>query len=685
MKEYKLKEVRNVAVVGHLGSGKTSLVEALLFVTKAIEKKGEVEKKNTVSDYTVEEQSHLSTLTTSFIPVEYDNFKVNFIDTPGSEEFVGELANALHIADAALLVIDASKGVEVGTERCWDELRQRNIPTVFFINKMDKENVKFDQVMEQIKALTNRSVLFNVPIGSGDTFKGFAMVLENRSYLFQNGTVSENEVPEELASKVKEIAGQLSETVAETSEDLLDKFFSVGLTEKDIAKGLQTAIRRGDLYPVILGSAVKNIGIKSILKVINTYLPSFEDLKEVKALDEKGKEISVKISESEPFSALVFKTAYDPFVGAINSFKIISGKVSVGDTVYVSNEKKLIKVPQLFLLRGKTQIPVTTGYAGDIISVAKVPELVNSYTICDKNRIVEFPKITTYLPTIYVRIIPKDKKDEEKISPSLQKLSAEDNTFDLVWNKETGEQLIGGQGMTHIAYILEKMKNSFKVEVDTSIPKVVYRETIRTKAEAQGRHKKQSGGAGQFGDVWIRFEPTSEDFVFAEEIFGGSVPKNFHPAVEKGLREILEKGPLAGFPVIGVKATLYDGSYHPVDSNEASFVQAAKLAWKNAAMNLKPTILEPIMKVKVIVKSEYLGTIMGDMTKRRGRILGTEDLNGGRTVLTAEVPESEILTYTTELKAMTQASGHFTREFLRYQAVPEELIAKIVSEYKIEN
>lgn len=687
MKEYHGKAIRNVAILGHLGSGKTSLAESLLFIGGAIEKKGEVERKNTVSDYTIEEQTRQTTLSASLIPVEWKDHKINFLDTPGSEEFIGEVENVLSAVKGAVLLIDATKGIEVGTESCWDELRARNIPTFIVINKMDKENIKFDQLLESIRnVFGHRAAPFCWPLGKSENFDGFANVVNKKAYIYKDGKVTESEIYPDKMDKIEELYMQLTEAVAETSEELLEKYFEEGtLSEEEIREGLRVGTIHGDIFPVILTSAIKDIGISTLLDMVVDYMPSPLDLKPMKGQDFDGKEVVRESRDDEAFSAQVFKTIIDPFVGSINLFKIYSGTIRVGQEILLANNKEILKVPQLFTLLGKTQIPLEAGYAGDIIAVAKLPELFTSATICDKKAPIIYPLITHPTPTIYVAISPKKKQDEEKISVALQKLSLEDETFETKRNPETAQLLVGGQGMTHINYVLDKLKNQFKVDVDLEQPKIVYRETIKGKGEGHGRHKKQSGGAGQFGEVYIRFEPSKQDFEFAEEVFGGAVPKNYFPAVEKGLIKALEKGPLAGFPVIGVKATLYDGSYHPVDSNEISFVLAAGLAFKDAIPKIKPTILEPIMEVKVVVKSEYLGAVLGDMNKRRGRIMGTQELHGGKTEVTVEVPESEIITYNSELKAMTQASGKFSRQFLRYEEVPEHLIAKIIQEYQPKN
>ena len=669
MKEYHANSIRNVALLGHMGSGKTSLAEALLFAGKAIDKKGEVEKKNTVGDYTPEEQNKQTTLSTSLMPVEWKGTKINFLDTPGSEEFIGELDNVLSVADAAILLIDASKGIEVGTERCFEELRKANTPTIILLNKMDKENVKFDKVFDEVKEAFGANVVAFARPASGDGFKGIELV---------------------------EPSDELYEKAAETSEELLDKYMEeLMLDDADLKAGLKASIANCDLFPLTCAAGLKNTSVDALLDMVIDYLPTLEDrLTKTPKDPATGAVVKRAVKDDEAVSAYIFKTIVDPFVGTINMFKIYSGTIKTGNEYYIQNIEETFKMPQIFSMMGKTQIALDQAFAGDIVAVAKLPELQTGYTICDKKTPVVFDKPEYPTPVIYYAIQPKQKQDEEKISTALQKLSQEDPTFEFKRNPETAQLLIGGQGSTHIGYILEKLKNSFKVEVGTEDPKVVYRETIKGKTDqhgVQGKHKKQSGGAGQYGDVWIRFETTQEPFEFHEEVFGGSVPKNYFPAVEKGLKLALEKGPLAGFPVIGVKATLTDGSYHPVDSNELSFVLAAKLSWENACAQgtsgkrvegpvIKPTILEPIMELHIIIKDEYVGAVMGDMSKRRGRILGQNAVGNGKTEIVAEVPEAEIVKYANDLKAMTQASGRFSRIFLRYDQVPEEKIKKIIEE-----
>lgn len=684
MREYKTEFVKNVAILGHLGSGKTSLGESLLFESGAIEKKGSVEKKSTISDYTIEEQNRQTSLCASLLPVEWKDYKINFFDTPGSEEFVGELENVLAIVDGAILLLDATKGVEVGTEAAWQQLRKRNIPTIILVNKMDKENIKFENVLEDIRTkLSSSAIPFSYPLGRDEKFDGFANIITKKARIFSDGKYHDEEIYPDKMEKINTLYDQVLEKVAETSEELLEKYFSgEELTEEEVRTGLLCGTKNGDVFPIAVASVTNNVGMSTLLDMIVKYLPVAKDDEPRKGIDPKtNNPLLREVNSDGSLSAFVFKTIIDPFIGSISFIKVCSGTLKAGQDVYIPETDQTVKIPPLFTMMGKNQLSLDTVYAGDIACVAKIAEFTNCITFCDKKDPIIFDKIQYPNPILYMAIQPKNKQDEDKISSSLNKLKLEDETFETKRNPETAQLLVGGQGMTHIGYILEKMHNMFKVEVDVTDPKIVYRETIRSKGEAQGRHKKQSGGAGQFGDVWIRFEPTDAQFEFAEEVVGGSVPKNYFPAVEKGLIETLEHGPLAGFPVIGVKAVLYDGSYHPVDSNELSFKIAASLAFKNAINKIRPTILEPIYKVKVTVKDEFVGDIMGDMTKRRGRVLGMEQNNGYQEII-AEVPEVEIIKYATDLKAMTQASGRFTREFVRYDEVPEMLVKKIIDEYK---
>ncbi len=684
MKAYDTKAIRNIAILGHLGSGKTSMTEALLYISKAIDNKGIVEKKNTVSDFMIEEQTKLSSLSMSVLPVEWHDYKLNFIDVPGSEEFVGDFNQALDVVKGAIILIDASKGVEVGTERVWKEIRKRHIPAVLFVNKMDKENVKFEQVLEEIREkLGKKAVPFCWPIGHQEDFEGFVNVVDMKARIYDGKQCRDDEIWEEKKPKVESLHTLIVESVAETKEELLDLYLSGEEIPKDtIHKSLKTGILDGELTPVLVGSVIKNIGVESLLNMLIEYLPAPDELRPLKAKSiDDNKEVERLTHDDEPFSAYVFKTLVDPFLGTVNLLKINSGTLKVGQEVYVNVLGETRKLMNLFALRGKQQIDQALFHAGDIAAIAKADGIETGQTLSDPKHPIAYDAEEIPTPIIFIAVHPKNKNDEDKISMALHRINIEDPTFKIVRNKETAQLLLGGQGLTHLHYVLDRMKTMFKVDVDIKDQKIVYRETIKKKVEAEGKHKKQSGGAGQFGHVWIRFEPFDKDFEFQEEVFGGAVPRNYFPAVEKGLIETFEHGPLAGFPVINIKATLYDGSYHPVDSNEISFKMAAHLAFKEAVKTCEPTILEPIVKIDVTVKDQFVGDVMGDMNKRRGRVIGMHQADGYQ-VIEAEAPEAEIITYAIDLKAMTQGSGSFTRSFLRYDEVPTYLIDKIVEAYK---
>jgi elongation factor G len=684
MKEYTTKEIRNIAILGHQGTGKTSMSEALLYASGGIDKKGEVERKTTVSDYLVEEQNKLTSLSLSLIPCEWKNYKLNFLDVPGSDEFVGDLNQALEVVKGAIIMIDASKGVEVGTERVWNEVRKRHIPAILYVNKMDKENVKFEEVLEEIREkLGKKAVPFAWPIGHDENFEGFVNVVDMKARLYDGDSCKDAEIWEEKREKVDELHNLIIESVAETSEELLDLYLSgEEIPDAKVKETLHSSIIEGELTPVIVGSATKNIGTETLLNMLVDYLPAPDELTPLKAIDQKTKEEVTRLThDDEPFSAYVFKTVVDPFLGTVNLVKINSGILTTGQEVLIPNTSETKKIANLSAVRGKTQIELQTFHAGDMCAIAKMEGLETGFTLTDPKNQIMYAPVKQPTPVIYIAVHPKNKNDEDKISMALHRINIEDPTFEIKRNKETAQLLLGGQGMTHLQYVLERMKNMFKVDVDIEDQKIVYRETIKKSVQAEGKHKKQSGGAGQFGHVWIRFEPSDKPFEFAEEVFGGAVPRNYFPAVEKGLIETFEHGPLAGFPVINIKATLYDGSYHPVDSNEISFKLAAALAFKDAVKTCQPTILEPVVKVEVTVKDQYVGDVMGDMSKRRGHVLGMNQADGFQVVV-AEVPEAEIVSYAIDLKAMTQGSGSFSREFVRYDEVPGQLIDKIIEAYK---
>ena len=686
MKQYDVEHLRTIAVVGTTGTGKTSFMESVLFVTGAKDKKGTVEQKNTTSDFTNEEKEHQASISTSLIPVEYGDYKFNFLDTPGNRELVNEVYQALGVVKGAVLLVDGQKGIDVGTEQVLADLSERNIPTLIFVNKMDKENVKHEELIAKLKEVIGlQAVPFLYPIVKDGDFNGYVNLVDMNSRVLEGDKIVEKPIPEDMVDMVAEMRDNIVESVAMSSEELLEKHFGgEELSYNEVCGGLRDGVLSGDLKPIVFGSLKKDIGVRDIMHMLAMFMPAPNDLKPVEASDPKTGEAVERLTKNgEPFSGYIFKTIIDPFIGQMSFVKIFSGQLTGGQKVVIGDSDKEIKVNTVNLLRGHDQIDVDILNSGDVGVITKTDEIYTGCTISDPKNPVVLKGAPIPKPTIYVAVHPKDKKGEDKISSALKKLAIEDPSFEYKRNRETAQLLIGGQGMQHINIILEKLKNQFKVDVDIFETKIVYRETIKAKVEAEGRHKKQSGGSGQFGVVKIRFQPLNpneSEFEFSEEIHGGSVPRNYWPAVEKGLIDTFQEGPLAGFPVIGIKAVLYDGGYHDVDSNELSFKLAARLAFKNALENAKPTLLEPIMKLEIVVKDDYVGDVMGDINKRRGQVAGMDPLAGGRQRIIAEVPEAEIVSYTLDLQAMTQGTGSFQLEFVRYDEVPRAMQEKLILE-----
>lgn len=685
MKAYNTREVRNLALVGHSGSGKTNLTEALLYQSGATKQIGHVDQKNTLSDFSKEEKERGTSIGTSIIPIEWRKMKLNIIDTPGYMDFISEAMGALRAAEAALMIIDATAGVQVGSERMWKYTEEIGLPRIIFVNKIDGENVNFRALMEQIESLFGKKVIpFSVPIGEGDSFVGVTDVIFQKGFEYKNAAPEEVELNHDQVKATERMYEEIAEVVAESDEVLMDKYFSgEKFTRDELLRGVTAALLNGDAVPLLVGSAEKGIGIDILLNTIVNYMPAPDDERAHTGFRyESGEERT--ISDTDPFSAVVFKTITDPYVGKISIFKVLSGTISKDTALFNSSQDVEEKNTGIFVIRGKEQLPVDAIHAGDIGAIAKLTVTKTGETLCDKAHKVVYKRVKMPQPVYFYAIEAASKNDEEKLTTSLRKLQDEDPGIVLNRNAETKQMTIGGQGNVHLDVILDKLKNTFGVEVK-KVPFIVpYRETIRGTASVQGKHKKQSGGAGQYGDVWIRFEPTDEGFVFDEEVFGGSVPRNYFPAVEKGLEESMEKGVLAGFPVTGVKAVLYDGSYHDVDSNEVSFKMAASIAFKKGIAEAKPVLLEPIMAVEVAVPDEYMGDVMGDMNKRRGRILGMDQQPGGGQLIMAEAPQAEMYEYAIDLRAMTQGRGSFTMEFVRYEEVPAQLAEEIIEKSKKE-
>ncbi|MBS7384379.1 MAG: elongation factor G [Bacilli bacterium] len=679
---YTPDKIRNIAIVGHQGSGKTSLVESIAFKGGVIPQKGTVEAKNTLSDYLPDEQKKQTSLSTAVVPVLYHDYKFNLIDLPGNDDFVYEMLGVSRLIKGAVLVIDASKGVQIGTIKNFKALRKRNVPIFVYVNKMDKENIDFPALYEEIKEkLSKNCVPFSYPIGKQDSFDGFINIPEMKARKYNGKECVDDVIYEEKRQVVFELYNRLAESVATTSDELLEKFFSgEPLTKEEIKAGLRQGVLNGELFPVIVGSALKDIGINTMMDMFIDYLPSPADLKPITAFDEAGNEVEIPTSNEEPASLCVFKNTYNTYQGLISIFKVNSGIVKLGDTLHCPNNGEDYRISSLFSICGEKLTPVTEISAGDIGAFTKMENIKLSNTLCAPTRIVKF-KPVNYPTATYLRgIVPATKNDSDKLFPAVEKLQMEDPTILFEKNAITNQILIGSLSSSHLTYILEKIKDN-KINFTTEKPKIVYKETITAKGESEGRYIKQSGGSGYYGVVNMSFEP-SDKIEFASTVFGGHIDKGYFPAVEKGFIEALEHGGLVGAPVINVKATLTDGKQHTVDSNEMAFKNAAILAFRQAYKDCKPILLEPYDRMVVNVPSEYLGAILSDLGKRRGKIISTEEGGDDSFDITAIVPEAEIQEYANELKSITKGTGFFNIEFEDYEKVPDVLAETVIKEYK---
>ena len=682
MANYDANKIRNIVFLGHQSAGKTSLVESLYFLTGGTNQKGEVEKKNTVSDYTPEEQKRGASIQTAVVPVFKGDYKLNLIDVPGNDDFIGEYLGVLTSVDGAVILIDASVGVQVGTVKHYNALRKKGIPTILFVNKMDKEGVDVDAVMEAIRTqLSKDAACFAYPHGQSASFDGCADLV-NGGFVKLDG--KPGDMPADFQGKVEEMHGLLCEKIADKAADfdemLVMKFLEgEAFTQEEIIDALKKEVAADTITPVLFGNVLKNVGVASLLDTIINFMPSPADAGKKVGVDEFGKEISRNINDNDPVSAYVFKTTVDPYSGVINLVKVVSGVLKAGEDIAVGNGTQ--RLSMLYSVSGKTLNSITELHAGDIGAITRLDGVASGMTLSAPKAKIIYPEVGYPSAVIFKAILMSNKNDESKIGPALAKIQLEDPCIEVKRNNETKQLLLGGVSNSHINYVIEKLKGTYKIDVTTEQMKVVYRESIKATAEGDGRYVKQSGGSGFYGVVKMRFEPSDEN-VFAEEVFGGAVPKNYFPAVEKGFFEALNSGPLAGFPVIGVKGVLVDGKYHPVDSNEQAFKMAGILAFKDAYPKCKPIILEPIMRIHVIAPSQYTGDVMSDLNTRRARIQNMEEHEGNQDI-EALVPEAEIVDYVTQLKSITQASGYFTREFESYEEVPEFLKDKVIKENKI--
>lgn len=678
MKVYPTEKIRNVAVVAHGGAGKTSLTEALLFNAGATKRLGRVDEGNTVTDYHPEEIKRKVTINTSLAPCEWQDQKINILDTPGYADFFGDVVAALRVADGLIVVLDAVAGVEVQTEVVWEYADAKKLPRLTYINKMDRENANFTKVLEDMRARLNGHIVpLQFPIGAAETFSGIIDLLSLKAHTYApDGSYQESEIPAGYQEEIAPYREQLIEAAAEGDDELLMKYLEgEELSPSEIRRGLQQAVRAGKVIPVLCGSALKNMAVRPLLDMILDFLPS-PDVAQGKS----GADL-----EKEPLAALVFKTLADPYVGRLNIFRVYGGVLKSNSTIYNAQKEAEEKIGQVFILQGKNQIPVDEIRPGDLGAVAKFQFTTTGDTLTTKANPQQLEGITFPEPSLPVAIKPKSKGDEDKLSNALARLLEEDPTLRLSKNTETRETILTGMGEMHLDITLERLQRKFGVEVEMSTPKVPYRETIRaTVTRVEGKHKKQTGGHGQYGHVFIDMEPLPDkEFVFEEKIFGGAVPRQYIPAVEKGIRESMQEGILAGYPVTNIKVTLVDGSYHTVDSSEMAFKIAANIAFRKAMEQAKPVLLEPVMNVEVTVPEQFMGDIIGDLNGRRGRVMGMEPQGKNQTIR-AQVPLSEMYRYAIDLKSITQGRGHFRMDFAQYEEVPANIAEKIIQAARAE-
>jgi elongation factor G len=693
LKAYSGENIRNVALVGHGHAGKTSLASAMLFTSGATPRLGRVDDGSATTDYDDEEISRKMSISTGLAVVEWGKTKINILDTPGFSMFVHEAKMDLPVVDAAIVVVDGVAGVEVVTQRVWNYCEEYKTPRLIVVNRMDRDRADASRVLDSLVNAFGRNVIpIELPIGAEKSLSGVIDLVRMKAYTYEmggDGKGKETEIPANLREQAQEAHERLVELVAEGDDKLMEKFFEAGtLGEEDLVPALHNAIREDRIFPVIFSSGLGNIGADRVMDFIVDYTPAPSEHEWVQGepvSSGNGDAPKRHETDAEPVSLYIFKTISDPFAGRISYFKVFSGVLKNDSTLQNFSRGSLEKFAHISTMQGKTAIPVNELHAGDIGAVAKLKDTLTGDTLGDKSAPIQYPRVQLPEPAITFAIEPKTRADEDKLGPGLHKLMEEDAMLRFFRDPQTKEFLIAGTGQQHIEVAVSKLKKRYNTQVNLKAPKVPYRETIRGKADVQGRHKKQTGGHGQYGDCKIKMEPLPRggEFEFVNDIFGGSIPKNFIPAVEKGIKDAAGRGYLAGFPVVDFKVVLYDGSYHDVDSNDLSFQMAGRIAFKKAMEIAKPTLLEPIMNVEITVPDDFAGAIMGDLNSRRGRIQGMDN-KGGNTIVKAEVPMSEMLTYGVELTSMTQGRGSFNMEMHHYDVVPGQLQEKIIEKAKAE-
>lgn len=680
--------IRNVSLVSHSGAGKTSFVESALFISKYIQKKGSVERGNTVSDFEPEEIKRHISLSTSVVPVNWKGFKINFLDTPGYVEFISEVRGALFVSESALILVDAVSGVEVGTERVWEFVKEENLPLAFVISRIDRENASFQNSLNSIRQFFgNDAVPYMIPIGEGLNFKGFINLISGKGKILEDNNLKEIDLPESEKERFNSFRNELIEKIAEIDEEFLNKYLSEGtLNEEDIKRGLLKGIENRVIFPILVSSSILDVGTEEILDFIINEFPEPKLNEKRFGIDPKTNEpLVTDIDVNKPFSGIVFKTVIDPFIGRINYIKVITGKITQDSKIININKEAEERVSMLAYPIGKNQEKTQEITAGDIGILLKLNLTTTGDTLSQNNFSVLYKYLEFPYPVISYAVEPKRKEDEDRLTNGLFKMAEEDPTFIVERNDITKQLIIKGMGLTHLQVNLERILRKYNVEVNLKKPEIAYKETVKGSSKAEGKYKKQTGGHGQYGHCFIELNPLErgKEFEFVDKIFGGAIPKNYIPAVEKGIREAMKEGVLAGYPVVDVQIVLYDGSYHPVDSSELAFKIAASMAFKKAFLEANPILLEPILEVEIRVPEQFVGDIISDLNTRRGKILGMDSLKG-ISIIKALVPEQEMLTYGLDLASLTQGRGYFTAKFAKYDEVPAKLAEEIIKKRKQE-
>jgi len=683
-----VEKLRNVGILGHGGAGKTSLGEAMLFAAGATQRLGRVEEGTSVLDFEAEEVKRHISISTAFHSLLWKKLRLTLIDTPGYAAFLPDSINCIRALSGAVFLFNPSTGLRVEGERLWARANECNVSRLIFIGKMEREKSNVKEAMEAIlKGLEAKGVYLQIPIGAEEGFRGVVDLALMKAFIFEgdSGRFSQSEIPEELKKTAQEMRVQLLESVAETDDALLEKYLeSQDLPLEDLKKGIRGGTLSGKLFPIFLGSAMRQIGIPQLLDAIIDYLPSPFERGEVQGRNPVTREVEARrYDPSGPLAAYVFKTIIDPFAGKLSIMEVISGRIATDMMVYHPNKQTKEKIGQLLRLEGKKQEPVREAYAGEIVAAAKLRELASGDTLCEERAPIQFEGLTHFSPLLSFALQPKTKADEEKVPQGLQRMMEEDPTIEMHRDPQTREFILSGMGQLHIEVLVEKLKRKYGAEVELKAPKVPYKETIKASASAQGKYKKQSGGRGQYGDTWLKIEPLprGKGFEFVDDIVGGAIPRNYIPAVEKGIREAMAEGYLARYPMVDLRVTLYDGSYHDVDSSDMAFKIAGSMGFKNAVEKAKPVILEPVMTMEVTVPDECMGDVIGDLNSRRGKVLGV-DSKGHSQTIKAQVPMSEVLKYAQDLHSMTSGRGGFQMQFFRYEELPPHLAERVIKEAK---